>query len=360
MMMNGDVISCAGSCRILVVVGGRELSLNCLVTNLLPGYDMLLGMDVISLLGGVTISDDGSVSFPSLVSAAAQVQSSVEIKDEDFVASFSRGRWEVEWNWKSDSTHPLELGNKVSQYKVPANVKPEFDAEVTEWIQKGWLRPFEGECRGIIPLMAVIQHNKNKVRPVLDYRELNQYISSHTGQSEVCGERLRFWRQMGANVKLLDLRKAYLQVHVAEKLWGYQVVRFKGRNYCLTRLGFGLNVAPKIMSAIVHKVLSLDSDIAKGTDSYIDDIIVNEDVVSCEKVKRFLSDFGLESKPEEPLSGGRVLGLRIYQRDNSVMWKRDNLVEEVGSCMTKRDVFSICGQLVSHFPMCGFYQTRFK
>ena len=237
---------------------------------------------------------------------------------------------------------------------MPEDAKREFETEVAAWIKNGWLRPYDGACQGLIPLMAVIQHNKDKVRPVLDYRELNQYVSSHTGQSEVCGERLRNWRQMGANVKLLDLRKAYLQLHVAEDLWKYQVVRFHGRTYCLTRLGFGLNVAPKIMSAIVHKILSMESDVARGTDSYIDDIIVNEDIVSCGKVKNLLTRYGLESKPEELLVGGRVLGLRVYQGEHSIMWKRDNLVKEMDDRMTKRDVFSICGQLVGHFPVVGW------
>jgi ribonuclease HI len=354
MMMNGDVMACESSCRVLVLVGGHEFSLDCLVTELLPGFDMLLGMDAVAIIGGVRIGGDGSVTFANVVSAAAQAQSrSLELKDEDFSANFSNGKWEVRWNWNGEVGN-LELENNVSQYKIPEDAKCEFDTEVGEWIENGWLQTYEGKCNGLIPLMAVIQRNKKKVRPVLDYRELNQYVSSHTGQSEVCGDRLRIWRQMGANVKLLDLRKAYLQLHVAEDLWKYQVVRFQGKQYCLTRLGFGLNVAPKIMAAIVHKVLSLDAEVERGTDSYIDDIIVNEDIVSCEKVKCHLSDFGLESKPEESLVGGRVLGLRVYEGDQTLMWKRDNVVEKVSDHMTKREVFSICGQLVGHFPVCGW------
>ena len=103
--------------------------------------------------------------------------------------------------------------------------------------------------------MAVMQSSKHKVRPVLDYRELNEHVSSHTGESVVCGEKLRKWRSMGSNVKLLDLRKAYLQLHITEDLWKYQATKFQGKIYCLTRLGFGLNVAPKIMTAVVNAVL---------------------------------------------------------------------------------------------------------
>lgn len=50
---------------------------------------------------------------------------------------------------------------------------------------------------------------------------------------------------------MLDLNKAYMQVHVSDKLKKCQVVKYKGQSYVMTRMGFGLNVAPKIMSRII-------------------------------------------------------------------------------------------------------------
>ena len=49
----------------------------------------------------------------------------------------------------------------------------------------------------------------------------------------------------------MDLKSASLQIHVAEKLWKYQLVRYKGKTYCLMRLGFELNSAPRIMTRIL-------------------------------------------------------------------------------------------------------------
>lgn len=45
--------------------------------------------------------------------------------------------------------------------------------------------------QGSDTLRAVIQHNKSKVRPVLDYRELNQYIEAYTADADVCGNGTR-------------------------------------------------------------------------------------------------------------------------------------------------------------------------
>ena len=56
------------------------------------------------------------------------------------------------------------------------------------WITRGWLKRCEdqNDRRGILPLMAVIQANKGKVRPVLDFRELNKHVESlHRNAEEV-------------------------------------------------------------------------------------------------------------------------------------------------------------------------------
>ena len=38
---------------------------------------------------------------------------------------------------------------------------------------------------GILPLMAVEQQMKGKVRPVLDFRKLNEFVECYTGDNEL-------------------------------------------------------------------------------------------------------------------------------------------------------------------------------
>ena len=64
---------------------------------------------------------------------------------------------------------------------------------------------------------------------------------------------------------------------------------FEGRRYCLTRLGLGLNVAPMMMKTVLNKVLSIDVQVQQGTSSYVDDLIVNEDLVSAAHVRDHLA-----------------------------------------------------------------------
>lgn len=169
--------------------------------------------------------------------------------------------------------------NWVSCYKstLKGAAEPQFEKEVERWIDEGILMPWSGKVEGILPLMAVVQPIKKKVRPVLDFRELNKFVACHTKDGiDVCEEVVRKWRRMKQSTKIVDLKSAYLQLHVDEKLWKYQLVEYKGEVYCLTRLGFGLNSAPKIMMAVLKTVLAKDDAVKRGTCSYIDDILVKQ------------------------------------------------------------------------------------
>ena len=167
----------------------------------------------------------------------------IEIDEPDFRASFdaSEKAWTVTWKW-SDDAEPHAMQNRVSEYSIPTSARLSYEAEIEEWITNGWLEPYDdeklGAAKGLIPLMAIIQQNKDKVRPVMDFRELNSHVDTFTASADVCADKIREWRRLGTNVAIVDLRRAYLQIRVHESLWSYQTVIFRGQRYCLTRLGF--------------------------------------------------------------------------------------------------------------------------
>ena len=82
---------------------------------------------------------------------------------------------------------------------------------------------------------------------------------------------------------------------------------------------------------------------------------MNEDVVSAEYVARHLRNYGLEVKPPERVaSGARVLGLHVSKQSNDLVWRRDNLVGELPGKFTRRTIFSFCGSITAHLPICGW------
>ena len=243
---DGSVATSTGVIEVILDVAGKRLYVECTVMKrVLPGVEIILGMDIIRRLGGVTVGTAIPAGEKVIFGAAAvdvkvsRMPDVLEFGDRDFNAKFDGTKWTVKWKWKYGEP---ALSNKDAQYRMRPDVESQFEAEVTEWINKGWLRPHVGDVDGIVPLMAVVQANKGKVRPVMDFRELNQHVESHTGTSNVCAETLRKWRKMHGRFSMLDLRSAYLQLHVDEGLWRHQVVEFKGKRYMLTRLGFASTV----------------------------------------------------------------------------------------------------------------------
>ena len=361
MLMEGTTVNIKKKCNIDIQIEGNSVPIDCLVLKDFKCYELILGMDFIQKVGGVyTNGQDVQLCWKKFYcntikeSLQDKCEDVLKIDDVDFSAVFMDNKWVVDWNWCENEP---EL-NGASLYKIPVTAYDKFDAEIQKWIENGWLKPYSGDIKVTLPLMAVIQQNKDKVRPVLDYRRFNSFLSPHTAESDVCSDKLREWRKLGENVRLLDLKDAYLQIHVHPSKWKFQVVKYKGQTFCLTRLGFGISIAPKIMTAIVKKVLAVNPDIEQGTDSYIDDIIVNENVVDAGKVKDVLSEFGLKSKEIENLEGTRVLGLRLSKRKFGLPleWNRDNKINLEASYneMSKRDLFSFCGKLIGHFPIAGW------
>ena len=126
----------------------------------------------------------------------------------------------------------------------------------------------------------------------------------------------------------------------------------------LTRLGFGLSSTPKIMGKIVEYVLSQNDTIRRSTGSYIDDIIVDESVVSACEVVNHLKRYGLEAKPPVHLHGGRVLGLELSENERQVLFRRGNdLPTFPDHELTRREFFSVCGRLVGHYPVANWLRV---
>lgn len=74
--------------------------------------------------------------------------------------------------------------NRVGCYESTLNEKTRvaFEREVEGWIEEGILLSWEGDEKSRkLPLMAVVQPTKSKVRLMLDFRVLNGYVACHIG-----------------------------------------------------------------------------------------------------------------------------------------------------------------------------------
>ena len=358
--VGGERLSCDGVGRVTVETSaGQRAEISALVMDQRPlGVELILGVDGISALGGVIVKSPTDLVFCG-GAVAPEARLSVDAPDYEVHFDDQEKIWKVSWKWSKGSA-PECLKNQAAVYNIPENIRADFDGELSQWMSEGWLVPYDetrlGPPRGLIPLMAIEQPNKQKVRPVMDYRELNSYITAHTAEADVCAEQLRRWRRRGKDVAIVDLRRAYLQLHVDERLWPFQTVLIDGTRYCLTRMGFGLSVAPEVMRAVVKMILAQDPLVERGVLGFVDDLLVDESVVDAEHVIEHFRRFGLECKPPmRAADGARILGLRVSgDGQGGLQWTRDSPVDAPPARITRRAVFSWCGRLVAHFPVCGW------
>ena len=76
-----------------------------------------------------------------------------------------------------------------------------------------------------------------------------------------------------------------------------------------------------------------------------------------EEVAAHLCQYGLESKPLEGLEGGRVLGLSIHRNTNrELIFSCGNELTDLEELqgLSCRQLFSVCGRLVGHYPVCSW------
>lgn len=88
--------------------------------------------------------------------------------------------------------------------------------------------------------------------------------------------------------------------------------------------------------------------------SHINDLLLDETMVSVSEVVEHLSKFGLATKHPELMEGGAVLGLKL-ERDRvwELVFQGDNEIPEVRKGMSRRELFCVCGRLIGHHPIEG-------
>ena len=184
----------------MVTVSTEDISM--LVVHGKPlGFDLLLGIDTIKVLGGMVVRPIGSVQPGNngIVKWAA-----ISINEPGFTATFNHWSpaWTVVSKW-SEGRAPEALDNRVVEYPVAAQIQEDYEWELCTWMchtkRKNW-----DPSKGLNPLMAVLQSW------IFDSSTVMLMFSQ---PKHVCAAKLREWRQKGSNVSLFDLKRAYLPDH---------------------------------------------------------------------------------------------------------------------------------------------------
>lgn len=101
---------------------------NILVARERPlSYNLLIGIDAIRALGGVTITPARDVKL----GGGKQACAALCVKEPDFKAAFDHTKrmWTAKWKWTLKDV-PTLLRNKVAEYKIPDNIRGEYEKEI--------------------------------------------------------------------------------------------------------------------------------------------------------------------------------------------------------------------------------------
>ena len=110
---SGENVLCEGTGWLRMNVHGTDVCVEATGTKkMLAGVDVIIGMDVIDMIGPMIVDFEMRKIPASHVAATVKIEKVIE--DKDFVASFDGKKWTVEWKWK-ENVAPV-LSNNVDLY----------------------------------------------------------------------------------------------------------------------------------------------------------------------------------------------------------------------------------------------------
>ena len=147
--VDGSAVMCSvGSLRLSIA--GHDVNTQCLVlSSNLEQFKLVIGMDIIQQLRGVTITKTGHAEFKqfsikqTLGVVSVHTATVLLIDDVDFYSKFDGNNWTIQWKWAGMEP---ELHNKLSSYKIDDNARVDFDAEVQSWVDEGILQAVPRDC----------------------------------------------------------------------------------------------------------------------------------------------------------------------------------------------------------------------
>jgi len=122
-------------------------------------------------------------------------------------------------------------------------------------------------------LFAVPKPGSNKVRPVLDCRLLNTYVSFQHFKQETWADLVNLIRP-GDWLTRLDLTSAYLHVPMSEESSRFLGFRHNGQTYIFVSLPFGLSSAPRTFTKLMRVLVEELRTQGVRLFVYLDDILV--------------------------------------------------------------------------------------
>ena len=216
------------------------------------------------------------------------------------------------------------------------------DDEIRKMLSKGAIEFSNFEEDQFISNIFLVAKKGGKVRPVINLKELNKFVSYYHFKQENLDMVLKSVSELSFFTSV-DLCEAYWSVPIHEDDKKYLKFVWKGQLFAFTALPFGLSSAPRVFTKILKPVFSYIRSLGISSFYYIDDSLVQDQSYShCKEntkvLVEVLESLGFEVNKDksvmEPAQSVEYLGYIINSVDYKV-YLPDEKIEKIRSCSEK-------------------------
>ena len=212
--------------------------------------------------------------------------------------------------------------NKVFQ-NTQTNSAEELEIIVQEYLEREII---EESTEIFISSPFYLLKQKEKVRPILDLRYLNNYLKYNHFQMESLKTAATIMEKEIYFTKI-DLKDAYHSISIAKEHRKYLGFQVNNKSYRFRVVPFGLSTAPRLFTKIMREAIAPLREQSIRMVIYLDGILImgntiEESIIATEKCIHHLSNLGftinLKKSVLKPSTSINFLGMEINSRTQKI------------------------------------------
>lgn len=227
--------------------------------------------------------------------------------------------------WRGTKPAQFNMDREKIQYA------DKMDGLVQEYLKRGVIKRSEDPTQYTSPFFLIKQ--KEKLRPILDLRFLNNFIEKEHFKMEGLPVAKQMLRK-GDWMTKVDLKDAYQAVPLAEESKKYLGFKWKGGTYNFQALPFGLSSAPRDFTKLMRTALTPLREQGMRLVFYLDDILIMarsraEALEDTKKLIKHLGSLGLATNEKkcklDPAHEMEFLGMTLNSARMSISIPKEKI-----------------------------------
>ena len=169
--------------------------------------------------------------------------------------------------------HSVPVQLHVPVTKCSDLTVPLVDAEVSKLLSVGAIKAVPFSKENFFSRLFLVPKKEGTYRPVIDLSRLNKFVENFHFQMENISC-LKTLLRRGDFMTCIDLKDAYLSIHVHRSSQKYLCFQWINRCYAFQGLPFGLNTAPGVFTKLIKPIAAYLRKRGIRIIVYLDDFLI--------------------------------------------------------------------------------------